>query len=162
MYISVCLCYLTCVFMWTICLILSFLLTTGCQNVASCQATSLTVPKLDSCLPMPLHSFTWLIDVPEHSTVELMSPTGSLQQSLPGQECNRSVSLTLTDESGVSVGDFCSDGIIQKVQVHTNISVTARARDFRKSTGPFLNVSYSQEISGKKPVVYNVIFFFPG
>lgn len=124
-------------------------LTTGCQNVSSCPASSLTVPKLDSCLPMPLHSFTWHINVPEESTVELVSPTGSLRQSLPGQECNQTVSLTLTDEDGVSVGDFCSDGIIQKVQVHTNISITAKARDFRKTTGPFLNVSFSQEISGK-------------
>uniref|UniRef100_A0A3Q1HUW5 CUB domain containing protein 1a n=1 Tax=Anabas testudineus TaxID=64144 RepID=A0A3Q1HUW5_ANATE len=129
-------------------------LTTGCQNVSSCPASSLTVPKLDSCLPMPLHSFTWHINVPEESTVELVSPTGSLRQSLPGQECNQTVSLTLTDEDGVSVGDFCSDGIIQKVQVHTNISITAKARDFRKTTGPFLNVSFSQEIS--ETIIYRV------
>lgn len=75
----------------------------------------------------------------------------------------------MTDEGGESVGDFCSDGIIQKVQVHTNISITAGARDFSKSSGPFLNVSFSQEISGKTPVVYNVgmqaaasdSFYFP-
>uniref|UniRef100_A0A3Q3J9I8 CUB domain containing protein 1a n=1 Tax=Monopterus albus TaxID=43700 RepID=A0A3Q3J9I8_MONAL len=110
-------------------------LITGCQNVASCSMTLLTVPQLDSCLPMSLSSFTWHFSVPEDITVDLMSPTGSFQQSLPGQECNQDVSLNVAEEDGVSLGDFCFNGIIQKVQVHTNVSVTATARDFRYSTG---------------------------
>lgn len=114
-----------------------------------CPTVPLLVPSLEPCLPMPLHSFTWHIWVPEDSAVELASPTGSLRQSLPGQECSQAVSLNLADEYGIPVGDYCYDGVIQKVQVHANISITAKARDFSKASGPFLNVSFSQEISGK-------------
>ncbi|KAF3707288.1 CUB domain-containing protein 1 [Channa argus] len=96
----------------------------ACQSVASCPATSLNVPKLDACLPMPLHSFTWHISIPE-------------------------------DDEDVSVGDFCFDGIIQKIQMHTNISITATARDFSKTSGPFLNVSFSQDIP--ETIIYRVI-----
>lgn len=126
----------------------------GCQNATSCSATLLTVPKLDSCLWMPLHNFTWHINIPKDSTVDLISPTGSLRQSLPGQECNKSFSLHLAEDDGFSVGDFCFNGIIHKVQVHANISVTATARDFKKTRGPFLNVSFSQEIP--ETIIYKV------
>ncbi|XP_040909666.1 CUB domain-containing protein 1 [Toxotes jaculatrix] len=126
----------------------------SCQNAASCPVTLLTVPKLDSCLPMPLHSFTWHLSMPHDSTVDLLSPTGSLQQSLPGRGCNQSVSLHVAEEDGFSVGDFCFNGNIQKVQVHANVSVTATARDFNKTKGPFLNVSFSQEIS--ETIIYRV------
>ncbi|XP_069548820.1 CUB domain-containing protein 1 [Brachyistius frenatus] len=126
----------------------------GCQNVASCPATLLTVPKLDSCLPMPLHSFTWHVNIPQSGTVDLVSPTGSLQQSLPGQECNQPVSLHVAESDGFSVGDFCYNGTIRKVQVHANVSVTAMVKDFRKTRGPFLNVSVSEEIL--ETIVYRV------
>ncbi|XP_034747156.1 CUB domain-containing protein 1 isoform X1 [Etheostoma cragini] len=125
-----------------------------CQNGMSCPATGLIVPQLDSCLPMPLHSFTWHIIVPQDSSVDLVSPTGSLRQSLPGQECNQSVSLHVAEGDGFSVGHFCFEGIIQKVQVHGNVSVTATAEDFSKTRGPFLNVSFSQEIP--ETIIYRV------
>ncbi|TNN61844.1 CUB domain-containing protein 1 [Liparis tanakae] len=123
-----------------------------CLNVTSCPATQLSVPTLDACLPMPLHSFTWRLQVPRDGTVELLSPTGSLRQSLPGQECDPAVSLHVTD--GLPVGDFCKTGMIQKVQLQANVSVTAAARDFSKTKGPFLNVSFSQEIS--EDIIYHV------
>ncbi|XP_072304171.1 CUB domain-containing protein 1 [Eucyclogobius newberryi] len=124
-----------------------------CQNASSCPGHILTSPKLDSCLPMPLHSTTWRIVMPEDSTVDLVSPTGSLQQSLPGQDCSGSVLLHL--ESLVeSMGDFCFNGPIQKVQAHTNISVTATARDFKRVKGHFLNVSFSPEIP--ETIIYRV------
>uniref|UniRef100_A0A8C2ZL11 CUB domain containing protein 1 n=1 Tax=Cyclopterus lumpus TaxID=8103 RepID=A0A8C2ZL11_CYCLU len=114
----------------------------------------LTVPKLDSCLPMPLHSFTWHLKVPQDGTVDLVSPTGSLRQSLPGQECSPSVSLHVAEEDGFSVGEFCITGMIQKVQVHGNVAVTATVPDFSKTKEPFLNVSFSQEIS--ETIIYRV------
>ncbi len=125
---------------------------TACQNLGSCSQTLLTVPKLDSCLPMPLHSFTWNLSIPQDSTVDLTSLSGGLRQSLLGQECNKSASLHLAEDDGSSVGDFCSGGVIQKVQVHANCSVTAKDRDFKKNRGPFLNVSFSQEIPGETTV----------
>ncbi|XP_072226330.1 CUB domain-containing protein 1 [Leuresthes tenuis] len=126
----------------------------GCQNVTSCPSSVLTVPKLDSCLPMPLHSFTWHLSIPRDGTLDLASPTGSLKQSIPGQECNQSFSLHVAETDGFSVGDFCFNGMIQKVQLHTNVSITATAQDFRKTRGPFLNVSVSQEISDT--IIYRV------
>ncbi|XP_018542703.1 CUB domain-containing protein 1 [Lates calcarifer] len=126
----------------------------SCQNLASCTPTLLTVPKLDACLPMPLHSFTWHLRFPQDSTVDLVSPVGNLQQSLPGQECNQSVSLRVTEDDGFTVGDFCSKGNVQKIQVHANVSVTATANDFSKTKGPFLNVSFSQEIP--ETIIYRV------
>ncbi|KAG7500746.1 hypothetical protein JOB18_028164 [Solea senegalensis] len=118
----------------------------GCKDVTSCSSTLLTVPKLVPCLPMPLHSFTWHLDIPADRTVNLVSRTG-LQQSLPGQECNRSVSLHVKERDGFSVGDFCFNGIIQKIQTQANISITARAKDFSKGFRDSLNVSFTQEIT---------------
>ncbi|XP_034561437.1 CUB domain-containing protein 1-like isoform X2 [Notolabrus celidotus] len=126
----------------------------GCKTVGSCSSTLLTVPKLDSCLPIPLHSFTWHINIPQDSTIDLTSPTGSLRQSLPGQECNQSVSLHVAESDGFPVGDFCFNGAIPKVQVHANVSVTAKVPDFSKARGPFLNVSYSEEIP--ETIIYNI------
>ncbi|XP_060949364.1 CUB domain-containing protein 1 [Limanda limanda] len=124
----------------------------GCKNVSSCPMIRLGLPKLVSCLPMPLHSFTWHIDVPQDGTVDLVSPTGTFQQSVPGQECKRPVLLNVAERDGYSLGDFCHPGIIQKIQSSTNISVTATAtatataKDLTKLKGHFLNVSFSQEI----------------
>lgn len=125
----------------------------GCQNLASCSSSLLTVPKLDSCLRMPLHSFTWHIHISQDSTVDLMPPRGSLRQSLPGQECNHSVSLHVAEGDGSPIGDFCFDGSIKKVQVHANVSVTATGTSFHKMKD-FLNVSFSQEIP--ETIIYRV------
>ncbi|KAM8839979.1 CUB domain-containing protein 1 [Spinachia spinachia] len=125
----------------------------GCEDRTTCSETQLTVPKLDSCLPMPLHSFTWYLKIPADRTVDLMSPTGSLRQSLPGQECDQSVSLHVAEGNGFSVGDFCFTGMIQKIQVHSNVSVTATVSDFMTKE-PFLNASFSQEITDA--IIYRV------
>ncbi|XP_041638093.1 CUB domain-containing protein 1-like [Cheilinus undulatus] len=117
----------------------------GCQN-ASRPSTFLTVQKLDTCLPMTLHSFTWFIDIPQSSTIDLQSPTGSFRQSLPGQECDQAVSLHVTEDDGVPVGDFCYNGTITQIQVHSRVYITASAPDLSNISGPFLHVSYSEEI----------------
>ncbi|MEQ2192497.1 hypothetical protein XENOCAPTIV_012530, partial [Xenoophorus captivus] len=109
---------------------------------------SLSVPTLDSCLPIPLQNFTWQLTIPNEATLDLVSPTGSLRQSLPGEECDPSTSLRLVEAGGFSFGDFCSNGVIQKLQVHANISVTIMPQDFTRCTNPLLNVSVSPEITG--------------
>ncbi|KAF7210897.1 CUB domain-containing protein 1 isoform X1 [Nothobranchius furzeri] len=118
-----------------------------CPNAASCPPFSLTIPSLDSCLPMPLSSFTWLLRIPSDQSLDLVSPSGSLQQALPGQECQKDFLLNVAEADGYSVGDFCLNGNIQKVQVHANITVTATTPDFSKVREPFLNVSIGPEIS---------------
>uniref|UniRef100_A0A4W5MYK4 CUB domain containing protein 1a n=1 Tax=Hucho hucho TaxID=62062 RepID=A0A4W5MYK4_9TELE len=128
----------------------------GCQSLDSCSVsgTLLTVPKIPTCLPTLLQSFTWHFNIPVYGTVDLLSPTGSLRQSLPGQECDGSVSLHIAEGDGSSIGYFCSEGIIRKVQVHSNVSVTATAKDLSLIQGPFLNVSVSDEIS--ESIIYTV------
>ncbi|XP_030004103.1 CUB domain-containing protein 1 [Sphaeramia orbicularis] len=125
-----------------------------CWNVSSCPGTLLTVPKLASCLPMPLHSFTWNLNFPQDATADLVSPTGSLRQSVPGQECAQSVLLHVAEADGFNIGDFCFNGAIQKVQVHTNVSITAHTPNFSRTRGHFLNVSFSPEIP--ETVIYRV------
>ncbi|KAJ0054830.1 hypothetical protein NL108_005340, partial [Boleophthalmus pectinirostris] len=124
-----------------------------CRDSSSCPEYLLTTPKLDSCLPMPLHSVLWRIIMSQESTVDLASPTGSFRQSLVGQECSGPVSLHLGDSEG-SLGDFCFNGPIQKVQAHTNISITAKTEDLKNYKGHFLNVSFSPEIP--ETMIYSV------
>ncbi|KAK5610650.1 hypothetical protein CRENBAI_001844 [Crenichthys baileyi] len=126
----------------------------ACHNVASCPSVSLSVPTLDSCLPMPLQNFTWQLTIPNEATLDLVSPTGSLRQSLPGEECDPSSSLRLAEAGGFSFGDFCSNGVIQKLQVHANVSVTIMPQDFTRCTNPLLNVSVSPEIT--ETIIYRV------
>lgn len=125
----------------------------SCQNAAACPSAALTVPSLPSCLRMPLHSFTWHVNIPQNATVDLLSPTGTLKQSLPGQKCRKP--LHVAEGDGFPVGDFCFNGTIQKVQVHANVSITAKALDFNKTKGPFLNVSVSEEIP--ETIIYRII-----
>lgn len=125
-----------------------------CYNSSTCPHHLLTVPKLDSCLPMPLHSANWRIIMSQDSTVDLVSPTGTLRQALPGQKCRGPVSLHLEETKGGSVGDYCFNGSIHKVQVHTNITVTAKTKDLKKYKDHFLNVSFSPEIL--ETIIYRV------
>uniref|UniRef100_A0A8C8IH22 CUB domain containing protein 1a n=1 Tax=Oncorhynchus tshawytscha TaxID=74940 RepID=A0A8C8IH22_ONCTS len=101
-----------------------------------------------------LLDFTWHLIIPVYGTVDLLSPTGNLRQSLPGQECNGSVSLHVAEGDGSSIGYFCSEGIIRKIQVHSNVSITATAKDLSLIQGPFLNVSFSEKISDS--IIYTV------
>ncbi|KAG7261886.1 hypothetical protein CRUP_006302, partial [Coryphaenoides rupestris] len=137
----------------------------GCLGSRACSLAEglLSVPRLDACLPMALHSFTWRLRVPENGTVDLGSPAlGGLRQSLPGQECNGSGSGSVTlriasvDASDHShpIGTFCQQGVLEKLQVHANVSVTVEMRDHPKARGPFLNVSITDEIS--EHIIYTV------
>uniref|UniRef100_A0A665UY58 CUB domain containing protein 1a n=1 Tax=Echeneis naucrates TaxID=173247 RepID=A0A665UY58_ECHNA len=84
----------------------------------------LTLPALPSCLPASLSSITWDLRPPTHGTVELTSPTGPLKQSLPGQPCNDSISIKVDEDEENTIGHFCPHGAIQKIQIHTNMTVT--------------------------------------
>ncbi|KAJ8000391.1 hypothetical protein DPEC_G00204330 [Dallia pectoralis] len=128
--------------------------TLGCQSLDVCSLSeTLTVPVMPSCLSAPLQSFTWHLNVPTYSTVDLLSPRGSLRQSLPGQECDGGLSFHLAEGDGSSIGYFCPDGIIRKVQVSSNISITATSKDLQQED-PFLNVSFSKDIS--ESIIYTV------
>ncbi|XP_036931638.1 CUB domain-containing protein 1a [Acanthopagrus latus] len=97
-----------------------------CRQLKDCSNTAvhLSVPLLPPCLPAPLSSVTWTLRPPEHSTVELTAPAGNLKQCLPGQRCNDSFIIKMTEDDGTTVGRYCPNGVIQKVQVRTNVSVS--------------------------------------
>ncbi|KAM6909695.1 CUB domain-containing protein 1a [Xenentodon cancila] len=87
----------------------------------------LSVPLLPSCLPAPLSKVTWTLRPDQHGTVELAPPTGLLKQALPGQPCNDSDVIEMAEEDGPAIGHFCTQGAIQKVLIHTNVSATWRS-----------------------------------
>ncbi|KAG7469869.1 hypothetical protein MATL_G00133440 [Megalops atlanticus] len=109
----------------------------------------LAVPALETCLPKPLRKITWHLQAPDGGTVELLPSSGSLRQSLPGQRCNSSFSLTVAEDSGVTVGSFCPLGPIRKVQIHGSVSITVTptgSKDLSQASKPFFNISFSKEI----------------
>uniref|UniRef100_A0A3B3BPL9 CUB domain containing protein 1a n=1 Tax=Oryzias melastigma TaxID=30732 RepID=A0A3B3BPL9_ORYME len=124
-------------------------------GMKSCPSAALSVPNLDLSLPMPLHSFTWNFTIPNNSTLDLVAPVGNLKQSLPGQECSRASSFHLAEYDGFPIGDFCFGGTIQKIQVHTNASITTPGRDFKRSTMALLNVSFLPMV--EKGLIYTII-----
>ncbi|XP_039972770.1 CUB domain-containing protein 1a [Xiphias gladius] len=123
-----------------------------CSQLKDCPKTPvrLLVPMLPSCLPAPLSSATWVLRPPQRGTVELTSPTGPLKQSLPGQPCNDSIIIQVAEGDGTAIGDFCPQGAIQKVQIHTNMSVTVSSvggKALRTSYKNVLDACFKEEIS---------------
>ncbi|XP_077454986.1 CUB domain-containing protein 1a [Stigmatopora argus] len=121
----------------------------ACTQLKDCPKFPLVVPTLPSCLPSPLSAVSWTLRAPPHGTVELSSSVGPLKQSLPGQPCNDSI-ITLTEDNGSTLGRFCPQGAIQKMQIHTNVSVTVTrvgGQSLRGSAKPVLTVSLKGEIT---------------
>ncbi|MCJ8746509.1 hypothetical protein PDJAM_G00142690 [Pangasius djambal] len=143
-------------------LVLTATKTIQCQSLSLCPVagTLLTIPILASCLPPSLSQVTWVLNVPEQGTVELSSPQGSLYQLVPGaKECDGLLSALVSVANGVNIGRFCSTGkgIIQRVQISSNITITATAdgdKDLRQEKAPILNVSFSSEIA--ETLIYTV------
>uniref|UniRef100_A0A3Q1CT44 CUB domain containing protein 1a n=1 Tax=Amphiprion ocellaris TaxID=80972 RepID=A0A3Q1CT44_AMPOC len=106
---------------------------------------------LPSCFPSLLSSITWTLRPGQHGTVQLTSPSGPIKQALPGQSCNGSIFIKLTEDDGTVIGHFCPRGAIQKVQIHTNVSVTwtptFQGRIRRSYYKHVLNATFEKEIS---------------
>ncbi|KAM9724078.1 CUB domain-containing protein 1a [Menidia menidia] len=101
-----------------------------CSHLRDCPKTpvDLLVPLLPSCLPTSLSSVTWTLRPSRHGTVKLVSPSGALKQALPGQPCNDSILIQMDEEHGDFIGFFCPKGAMQKVLIHTNVTITWRSR----------------------------------
>ncbi|XP_007228943.3 CUB domain-containing protein 1a isoform X1 [Astyanax mexicanus] len=143
-------------------LLLNINQTIACQQQKGCVSSkfSLRVPVLEKCLPGFLQQVSWHLNTPQDGAVELMSPTGSLQQSLPGQTCNSSILLTVTEheQQGMAVGQFCPQGPIRSVQIQSNITVTAShadGRDLKLITYPLLEGSFLESL--KERYIINVM-----
>lgn len=122
-----------------------------CSQFKDCSKTParLDVPLLPTCLPAPLTSVTWTLSPPQHGTVELTSPIGQLKQSLPVQPCNDSIIITVAEDGG-TVGHFCHQGAIQKIQIHSNVSVTVSGMGGKTLQTPVLKALMKMEIPGNK------------
>lgn len=122
-----------------------------CRQLKDCSKTPtrLSVPTLPTCLPVPLSNVTWTLRPSKHGTVELTSPTGPLKQCLPGNRCNDSIIIKVAEDDGTTVGHFCPQGAIQKIQLHTNVSVTlSSTRGKALTTSKYvLNAILKEEIS---------------
>ncbi|XP_061771845.1 CUB domain-containing protein 1-like [Nerophis ophidion] len=123
----------------------------GCTQFQDCpkRPVPLSVPSLPKCLPAPLSAVTWALRPPLHGTVELKFLIGHLQQHLPEQPCNDSL-ITLIEDDKTTVALLCPQGAIQKVQIHTNISVTVTRREgqaLKPTVEPMLMASLKEEIA---------------
>lgn len=121
-----------------------------CFELKDCPKTTfpLSVPQLPSCLPAPLSRVTWTFTFPQDGTVEFSS--SGLTQSLPGQSCNDSITIKLAEDDGMTIGNFCRQGAIRKVQIHTNMSVSLsgmKSGALKTLTKPLLDACIKNEIS---------------
>ncbi|KAJ8334599.1 hypothetical protein SKAU_G00402380 [Synaphobranchus kaupii] len=130
-------------------LLLTISKTIGCHKWEECPVggTLLNLPALPQCLPAPMESITWRLNVPEDGTVDLLPSTISLRQSLPSQKCNRIYSVLVAETDGTPFGEFCPKGPISKVQIHANVTVTVAPRALGRSRASFFNVTFSREIT---------------
>ncbi|XP_028984107.1 CUB domain-containing protein 1-like isoform X1 [Betta splendens] len=122
-----------------------------CRQLRDCPRAPfpLVVPTLPRCLPAPLSSVTWTFRLPQHATLELASPRGPLKQALPGQPCTDSLLVTLTEDSRGPIGDFCPQGAVERLQIHTNVSVTVsnvQKQAVKTCYKHALNVRFKEEI----------------
>lgn len=127
---------------------ISFLLP-ACQHLKDCPfPESLEVPALEKCILGVVQEIRWVLHGPQHGSVELMS--------LPGQTCQNGVLLTVSENEpqGITVGQFCPQGAIQKMQINVaNITVSASStggKNLRQITNSHLQVSFNKSIKGKQ------------
>lgn len=128
-------------------------------SALSVSGTSLIIPNMESSLPVALHQFSWLLQVPDQTTLDLTSPSRNLHQSVPDKPCKERVSLLVSESLGSSIGQFCSpaDGAVQKIQIRGNVSITVSpntVKDLSQETAPLINIALSPEIP--ENVIYTV------
>ncbi|XP_048881816.1 CUB domain-containing protein 1-like isoform X2 [Brienomyrus brachyistius] len=128
-----------------------------CRQLWECPSNiTLTVPPLQPCLPQLISSVTWHLQTPAGGGLELLPATGSLQQMLPGFNCNGSFTLRVTERDGFSVGHFCPLGPIRRVHTQSNVSITTTPTTDNlliPSQQSFFTVSFQRKIKE------NYIFF---
>ncbi|XP_060725820.1 CUB domain-containing protein 1a [Tachysurus vachellii] len=136
--------------------------TITCQQFRDCPSSeTLRVPALDKCIVGVVQEVRWFLNGPQHGTVELVSSEGSLQQSLPGHLCKDTVLLSVSENEpqGVTVGQFCPQGAIHKMQINvTNITVSASStggKNLRQITNSLLKVSFTKAI--KESYIFTVL-----
>ncbi|XP_039592620.1 CUB domain-containing protein 1-like isoform X1 [Polypterus senegalus] len=124
----------------------------GCDDFQNCNVINmpLTIPTVLANLPFSLESFTWQVLAPDNGAIELVPSKGKLQQLLPGQKCSGTFYYKLVKADQSVMGTFCSQGSIEKVQIHSNISVVllpVEKGNASEAMDPTFNVSIGNEIA---------------
>lgn len=84
--------------------------------------------------------------------MELSSPVGHMRQSLPAQPCNDSVVIHVAEDLG-TIGEFCPQGAVQKLQIHhCNVTVAVSHTDGRSLSKFAMSALITEEISGKMQI----------
>eukprot|EP00066_Takifugu_rubripes_P014553 XP_011603819.1 PREDICTED: CUB domain-containing protein 1-like [Takifugu rubripes] len=120
-----------------------------CRHLKDCPKTAsrLVIPLLPACFPAPLSNMTWTVSPPRQATVELTSPQGYMRQSFPDQPCNDSVVINLEEDLG-TIGQFCPQGAIQKIQIHhCNVTVTVSHTGGKNLSEHVMSALIKEEIS---------------
>ncbi|XP_017293672.1 CUB domain-containing protein 1-like [Kryptolebias marmoratus] len=124
------------------------------RDLKDCPKTKLelSVPPLPSCLPAPLSSISWTLRTNQDCSIALTSSlrdVKGLTQAIPGLQCKDNDTIEIAEEDGSAIGDFCVQGVIQKILIHTNVSVTLKPRTGTKALGrdykPVLNASFEKK-----------------
>lgn len=75
-----------------------------------------------------------------------------MRQSLPGQPCNDSVVIKVAEDDG-TIGEFCPQGAIQKLQIHyCNVTVTVSPTEGKTLSKFEMSALITEEISGRRLV----------
>ncbi|XP_033914875.3 CUB domain-containing protein 1 [Acipenser ruthenus] len=122
----------------------------GCYNWEECPVKEmpLEVPISLAKLHVPLESLTWQLRAPTASTVVLSPGKAKLKYLLPGDKCREGFYYRLVEEDESELGKFCPQGSIEKVQIHSNISVVLLAiGNHSQILEPFFNVTFEKEIT---------------
>ncbi len=93
---------------------------TECKEWRVCASTPfpLTFNYEQHCIPGVLKTIIWHLHGPQNSAMELQSPAGDLRYCPPEDKCNSIILLNVSHvNSGITLGQFCPKGTIQKIQI---------------------------------------------
>ncbi|XP_034985375.2 CUB domain-containing protein 1 [Zootoca vivipara] len=138
---------------------------TVCWNSKTCQMRPfhLVVPPFLTWLPILLETFTWKLQAPADTIIEIRSPTSKLKQHIPNQNqvCTGGYSYSINGsapEKALRLGVFCLGGAIEKIQMKDNITVMLKTygrRWINESLKPNLTLFFMPVI--QEECVFSVI-----
>ncbi|KAM6451290.1 CUB domain-containing protein 1 isoform 1-T1 [Liasis olivaceus] len=104
-----------------------------CWNARTCENLffQLAVPSVLLQLPILIETFTWKIQALEAVNIEIRSSTLKLKQHIRKQDqrCTGSYSYIINGSSpgrAWSLGYFCPGGVIEKIQIKDNVTITLK------------------------------------
>lgn len=117
----------------------------------------LLVPPFLTGLPILLDTFTWKLQAPADTLIEIRSPASKLKQHIPNQNqvCSGGYSYSINGsapEKALRLGVFCPGGAIEKIQMKDNITVMLKTygrRWISETLKPNLTLFFMPVIQGE-------------